>query len=64
MRTRELGQAVGAEWTKLWSVRSTWLCLAGAAMLMVASALMLGGATARNMLRAEGGGTPFRRASR
>ncbi len=59
MRTRELGQAVGAEWAKLWSVRSTWWCLAGAVALMVMSALMLGGATATDMLRAEGGGTRF-----
>ncbi|WP_433375159.1 ABC transporter permease [Streptosporangium sp. CA-115845] len=59
MGTRELGQAVGAEWAKLWSVRSTWWCLAGAVLLMVLSALMLGGATATDMLRAEGGGTRF-----
>jgi hypothetical protein len=26
---------IASEWTKLWSVRSTWWCLAGAATLMV-----------------------------
>ncbi|TDE24987.1 ABC transporter permease [Nonomuraea mesophila] len=46
-----LWQAVGAEWGKLWSVRSTWWCLAGALVLMVLSALTLGGATATEALR-------------
>ncbi|MEU0571258.1 ABC transporter permease [Nonomuraea sp. NPDC005983] len=51
MRVTELGQAIGAEWTKLWSVRSTWWCLAGATALMAVSALTLGGATAMDPLR-------------
>ncbi|MFI7637958.1 ABC transporter permease [Nonomuraea sp. NPDC049400] len=49
---RTLRQAIGAEWAKLWSVRSTWWCLAGAAALMVMTALMLGGAAATEALRA------------
>jgi ABC-2 type transport system permease protein len=48
-----LWQAVGAEWGKLWSVRSTWWCLAAATVLTVLSALTLGGATATEALRAE-----------
>lgn len=39
-----LGGAVAAEWGKLWSVRSTWWCLAGSVALMVMTALTLGGA--------------------
>lgn len=39
-------QAVAAEWTKLWSVRSTWWCLAGATALMALAALTLGTARA------------------
>ncbi|MGN9842081.1 ABC transporter permease [Nonomuraea sp. H19] len=49
-----LWQAVGAEWGKLWSVRSTWWCLAGALVLMVLSAVMLGGAAATDALRESG----------
>jgi ABC-2 type transport system permease protein len=30
-----LAGTIASEWTKLWSVRSTWWCLAGAATLMV-----------------------------
>jgi ABC-2 type transport system permease protein len=30
-----LAGTIASEWTKLWSVRSTWWCLAGAAALMV-----------------------------
>ncbi|MEV4112822.1 ABC transporter permease [Nonomuraea sp. NPDC049695] len=48
---RTLWQAIGAEWAKLWSVRSTWWCLACAAALMVLTALMLGGAAATDALR-------------
>ncbi|RVX40406.1 ABC-2 type transport system permease protein [Nonomuraea polychroma] len=48
-----LWQAVGAEWGKLWSVRSTWWCLAAATVLTVLSALTLGGATATDALRGE-----------
>lgn len=51
MRGSELGRAVGAEWVKLWSVRSTWWCLAGATVLMVVSAVTLGASTATDMLR-------------
>ncbi|MBF8192742.1 ABC transporter permease [Nonomuraea sp. K274] len=46
-----LWQAVQAEWAKLWSVRSTWWCLAGASVLMVLSAVTLGGATATEASR-------------
>lgn len=56
MAVKELGQMIGAEWTKLWSVRSTWWCLTGAAVLMVLSALTLGGATATELRRAGGEG--------
>lgn len=51
MRVRELVQSVGAEWAKLWSVRSTWWCLAGTTVLMVVSAVTLGGAAATDMRR-------------
>ncbi|MEV4067704.1 ABC transporter permease [Nonomuraea dietziae] len=44
-------QVIGAEWAKLWSVRSTWWCLAGLTALMVLSALALGGATATDLMR-------------
>ncbi|MEV2271627.1 ABC transporter permease [Nonomuraea africana] len=44
-------QVIGAEWAKLWSVRSTWWCLAGAAVLMVLSALTLGASTATDLMR-------------
>jgi ABC-2 type transport system permease protein len=46
-----LWQAAGAEWEKLWSVRSTWWCLACAAALMVLSAVTVSGATATGALR-------------
>ncbi|MCK2219077.1 ABC transporter permease [Actinomadura sp. ATCC 31491] len=49
---RSLWQAAVAEWGKLWSVRSTWWCLAGAAALMVLAAVTLGGASATDALRA------------
>jgi ABC-2 type transport system permease protein len=53
-----LWQAAGAEWAKLWSVRSTWWCLAAGAALMVLSAVTLGGATATEALRGEGPAAP------
>ncbi|WP_188193239.1 ABC transporter permease [Nonomuraea sp. SYSU D8015] len=53
-----LWQAAGAEWAKLWSVRSTWWCLAAAAGLMVLAAVTLGGATATEALRGEGPAVP------
>ncbi|MFI0942895.1 ABC transporter [Streptomyces sp. NPDC021020] len=40
--------AVAAEWTKLWSVRATWWCLAGSVVLMALFAPALGGSTANN----------------
>lgn len=43
-------QAMAAEWTKLWSVRSTWWCLAGAIALMVLAALTLGASQATDQL--------------
>ncbi|TMR91633.1 ABC transporter permease [Nonomuraea basaltis] len=46
-----LWQAAGAEWAKLWSVRSTWWCLASATALMVLSAVTVGGAAATDALR-------------
>ncbi|GAA3160422.1 ABC transporter permease subunit [Planomonospora alba] len=57
MAIGELGRAAGAEWTKLWSVRSTWWCLAGAVVLTALSALTVGGARATEALRAGGAAT-------
>ncbi|WP_242894937.1 ABC transporter permease [Actinomadura litoris] len=37
--------AVAAEWTKLWSVRSTWWGLAGSLLMMVLMCLIMGTAT-------------------
>ncbi|MEU6723988.1 ABC transporter permease [Nonomuraea wenchangensis] len=51
---RVLWQAAGAEWAKLWSVRSTWWCLAAAFALMVLAAVTLGGAFATEALREAG----------
>ncbi|QYC41216.1 ABC-2 family transporter protein [Nonomuraea coxensis DSM 45129] len=51
---RVLWRAAGAEWAKLWSVRSTWWCLAAAFVLMVLAAVTLGGASATEALRAAG----------
>ncbi|MEV1000409.1 ABC transporter permease [Nonomuraea sp. NPDC050202] len=48
---RMLWQAVGAEWAKLWSVRSTWWCLAGALVLTVLTSVTLGGGAATEALR-------------
>ncbi|MFC5831800.1 ABC transporter permease [Nonomuraea insulae] len=48
---RALWQAIGSEWAKLWSVRSTWWCLACALALMVLTAITLGGASATDALR-------------
>ncbi|MEW9550768.1 ABC transporter permease [Nonomuraea sp. NPDC050783] len=59
MSVRILWQATAAEWGKLWSVRSTWWCLAGAFALMVLAAVTLGGASVTDALRAaEDGGPP------
>jgi ABC-2 type transport system permease protein len=57
MEIGELGRAAAAEWTKLWSVRSTWWCLAGTAVLLALGALTVGGATATEMLREGGAGS-------
>ncbi|MGW2149443.1 ABC transporter permease [Nonomuraea bangladeshensis] len=51
---RVLWQAAGAEWAKLWSVRSTWWCLTAAFALMVLAAVTLGGASATEALRSNG----------
>jgi len=48
--------ALGAEWTKLWSVRSTWWCLAAALLVTVLGALTLGGGQATEALREGAGG--------
>ncbi|MBN6056779.1 ABC transporter permease, partial [Nonomuraea sp. RK-328] len=50
-----LGRAVGAEWVKLRSVRSTWWCLAGAMALMVLGAVTLGAGEATDLARAGAG---------
>jgi ABC-2 type transport system permease protein len=42
---------VAAEWVKLWSVRSTWWCLAGTAVLTVLSAVTLAAARATDLVR-------------
>lgn len=44
--------AMAAEWTKLWSVRSTWWCLTGATALTLLAALTLGGSQATDLLNA------------
>ncbi|MEV4371248.1 ABC transporter permease [Nonomuraea sp. NPDC049637] len=49
--TAALWQAARAEWGKLWSVRSTWWCLAGAAALMVLTAVALAAAAATDAVR-------------
>ncbi|GAA4240397.1 ABC transporter permease [Actinomadura meridiana] len=40
--------ALAAEWTKLWTVRSTWWGLAGAALLMALMSLIMAQATVEN----------------
>lgn len=50
-QARTLWQVAGAEWGKLWSVRSTWWCLAGALVLTVLTAVTLGGSTVTDVLR-------------
>ncbi|MFI9591707.1 ABC transporter permease [Nonomuraea sp. NPDC052265] len=49
--TSTLWQAAWAEWGKLWSVRSTWWCLACAAALMVLTAVTLAAAAATDAVR-------------
>ncbi|MEV0612476.1 ABC transporter permease [Nonomuraea sp. NPDC050404] len=46
-----LRQALGSEWAKFWSVRSTWWCLACAVVLTVLTSVTLGGATVTDALR-------------
>jgi ABC-2 type transport system permease protein len=46
-----LANAMAAEWTKVWSVRSTWLCLAGTVAASALGALTLGGSQATEALR-------------
>lgn len=41
-RSTGMGTAIAAEWTKLWSVRSTWWSLVGALALMMLLALSFG----------------------
>lgn len=55
MSARVFRQAVAAEWGKVWSVRSTWWCLAGGLALMVLSAVAVGAGAATDAVR-EGGG--------
>ncbi|MER6991369.1 ABC transporter permease [Saccharopolyspora hirsuta] len=55
-RTGKLGGAVASEWTKLRSVRSTWICLAGAAALAAAYSLIMA-ASARSLQSAGGPNT-------
>ncbi|MCF6468794.1 ABC transporter permease [Nonomuraea sp. MG754425] len=55
MSARGLWQAAGAEWVKLWSVRSTWWCLAGALALTVLTSVTLAVDAATGALR---DGTP------
>ncbi|MFI7439929.1 ABC transporter permease [Nonomuraea indica] len=42
---------VAAEWTKLWSVRSTFWCLTGTVAVTVLSAVALGGSRATDLVR-------------
>ncbi|MEV4804648.1 ABC transporter permease [Nonomuraea sp. NPDC049421] len=48
---RGLGQSVAAEWVRVWSVRSTWWCLACAFVLTVLGAATLGAANATEAVR-------------
>lgn len=50
MRIDELRRTVASEWTKLWTVRSTWWCLAGATALAIGCSLILGASSATNLL--------------
>lgn len=59
MGTTPLRRAVGAEWTKFWSVRSTWWCLLGAGMLMGLAALTLGADSATTGAAATGRAPTF-----
>ncbi|WP_043620084.1 ABC transporter permease subunit [Nonomuraea candida] len=54
---RALGRTIGSEWAKLWSVRSTWWCLACALVLNVLASVTLGGAAATEAMRAGAAGT-------
>ncbi|MFB9470223.1 ABC transporter permease [Nonomuraea salmonea] len=49
---RALWQSVAAEWVRVWSVRSTWWCLACAFALTVLAAATLGAAYATEAVRA------------
>jgi ABC-2 type transport system permease protein len=46
MSTTETGNAIASEWTKFWSVRSTWWTLIAAAVLMLAYATVVGATVA------------------
>lgn len=46
---KPLSRTVASEWSKLWSVRSTWWCLAATTVLMGLSALTLAGATSADI---------------
>ncbi|MEV4569636.1 ABC transporter permease [Nonomuraea sp. NPDC049419] len=48
---RALWQSVAAEWVRVWSVRSTWWCLACAFVLTVLAAATLGAANATEAVR-------------
>ncbi|MEV0645606.1 ABC transporter permease [Phytomonospora sp. NPDC050363] len=59
MNPRLLARTFGSEWAKLWSVRSTWWCLAAATVLTVLSALTLAGATAADITNGRRPAVPF-----
>ncbi|MEV6424320.1 ABC transporter [Streptomyces sp. NPDC051662] len=49
--------ATAAEWTKLWTVRSTWVCLAATAVLLIAYTVIVG-VSARSSPQGAAGGAP------
>ncbi|MEU7153021.1 hypothetical protein AB0B15_34160 [Streptomyces sp. NPDC045456] len=50
--------AVAAEWTKLWTVRSTWVALASTAALIIAYTVIAGGAARSAPADGSAGGLP------
>ncbi|UNO43303.1 ABC transporter permease [Streptomyces sp. MST-110588] len=50
--------AIAAEWTKLWTVRSTWVALASTAALIIAYTVIAGGAARSAPADGSGGGLP------
>ncbi|MEV4678568.1 MULTISPECIES: ABC transporter permease [Actinomadura] len=58
MRRGGMPGALAAEWTKLWSIRSTWWGLAGAVLLMALMSMILATSTVSNNTRPPAGEEP------